>query len=172
MQPNNTYGGPQRQGPQHSAPQYGGGPQHGAMYGAPPQQPRRKRRIWPWFLVGALVLIAICGGIGIAMIGGAAKAVHDSTTATHTVTYKITGKGSATITYIGSNFSEAQQDAPLPWTHTETVTGWQPVTINAQLKGTGSVTCEIDVDGHAGKPITSTGQYVIASCSADTIPDA
>lgn len=157
------------------SPEYRPNPYPYQPVSAPVQPPRKKRRVWTWVLVGILALFGICGGIGIAMLGGAAKAVHDSTTASHTITYKITGKsqGKTLITYIGNGFSESQNDAAkLPWSTTIKVTGWQPVTISAQITGSGTVTCEIDVDGHPGKPSTSTGESVIASCTADTIPGA
>lgn len=132
---------------------------------ASPKKSRKK--LWLGLGITAIVLfLATCGGC--VALGGAAA---DSMSKSHTITYHIDGQGKALITYVGDNFSEGQETTQLPWEKTVTVTGWQPVVLEAQLQdNSGALTCHIDVDGHVGKPVTSSGEYVVVTCSDSSVP--
>lgn len=92
--------------------------------------------------------------------------------ATDIVTYKVTGNGvgSATISYSVPDGSFSQQQAVgvgLPWSQDFTRSGsFNVYTIVAQGGGgDGSLTCEIDVNGHPLTTQTSTGAYAVVTCS-------
>jgi hypothetical protein len=80
------------------------------------------------------------------------------------VTYDLTGQGSVSVTLQNASGGTEQFETPLPY-HLDLggVTGF--VYISAQLQDTGTVTCEIKQGDQVVQTATSTGQYVIASCS-------
>jgi hypothetical protein len=45
-----------------------------------PQQdaPKPKRKVWPWVLGGVVLLVLVCGGIGVALLAAGGKAVNDA----------------------------------------------------------------------------------------------
>ena len=137
-------------------------------YGPPPEQFKKTHKLrWAILILVGLGLIAI-----VSSCVAAAGSVSHSLNKQHTITYKVTSSGPASVDYMSADFNQAQQDISKSWSHTETVKGWQPVALDAQLKdSSGKVTCQIIVDGHGGKVITSSGAYVVASCSANTFPD-
>jgi hypothetical protein len=83
-------------------------------------------------------------------------------TAVHTITYSVTGSD-ATVTY-GPAGSSASGSVPM--SETAAIPSSPPVyyAITAQLNGSGSVTCEILVDGTVVSTSTAAGSYNIASC--------
>lgn len=93
--------------------------------------------------------------------------------ASHTVVYKVTGTGKASlITYTtdGMTSTNQESDVKLPWTKTITLPADQPLQI-AQVMAQGSsqsskITVEIEVDGKVVKTAESTG-YGIASADAN-----
>ncbi len=86
------------------------------------------------------------------------------------VTYDLTGQGSVSVTLQNASGGTEQFETGLPY-HLDLgpagtfggLSGF--VYISAQLQSSGSVTCEIKKGGQVIQTATSTGQYVIASCS-------
>jgi hypothetical protein len=86
------------------------------------------------------------------------------------VTYDLTGRGSVSVTLQNASGGTEQFETPLPY-HLDLgpagtfggLSGF--VYISAQLQDTGSVTCTIKKGDQVIQTATSTGQYVIASCS-------
>jgi hypothetical protein len=154
--------------------------EHGAYEWVPVQpQPRpivlRPRNHWvrrnaKWVYIGVLV-----GALGV----GAALTSQKKDTATNTpsatssssgylVSYTVGGYAtSVDVTYQSLNGSEQANGAPTPWQ--SSVYQMQKgdfVYVSAQNDDdSGSVTCEIQVDGHIAVTHTSTGAYAVATCS-------
>lgn len=82
------------------------------------------------------------------------------------VTYKISGTAnSALITYMNASGNIAQENnARVPWKKTFKQ-GVSHLSVSAQNKGGGTITCEILIDGERFKKTTSKGDYAIAECS-------
>ena len=86
---------------------------------------------------------------------------------THRVTYRIGGTASrAMITYVTPSGEEQRNGAHVPWHKTLKVKDFGMASISAQNSGSGTITCEIDVDGKTVKRSKSSGAYAIASCDA------
>ncbi|WP_433181656.1 MmpS family transport accessory protein [Actinoallomurus sp. CA-150999] len=86
---------------------------------------------------------------------------------TRVITYRVGGSAdSADVTYSTASGQEQQQGASLPWTKSFKVKrdAFTMVDISAQNQGSGTVTCEIDVDGVKVKAAKSSGQYAVVSC--------
>jgi hypothetical protein len=86
----------------------------------------------------------------------------------HHVAYRVTGSATeVTVTYRNDKGGTQQGDVRLPWEATFDL-GKPGVLlyVSAQNRGvSGSVTCEILVDGVSRTNATSTGAYVMAECS-------
>ncbi|MEV6323086.1 MmpS family transport accessory protein [Nocardia sp. NPDC051787] len=172
------------------------GPQYPQQpYGQPyPQQypqPPKKRKVWPWILLAAVVLMF--GGC-LALVGTAGKEVSEAIDAAATsiqsaaeappesipplVPKAPTGKGKTvvyeiisdsdlnSVTYWDAN-SEIQQEtgASAPWTMTITNTSTAVIAgVGAQTNGS-SVTCRVTVDGRVKDEKTSTGKYAVVNCT-------
>jgi hypothetical protein len=86
------------------------------------------------------------------------------------VTYDLTGRGTVSVTLQNASGGTEQFETPLPY-HLDLgpagtfggISGF--VYISAQLQDTGTVTCQIKKGDQVIQTATSTGQYVIASCS-------
>jgi len=148
------------------APEY---PQQSAQQ---PAQAPRKRRVWPWVLLGVfVVIIAMFVGCA-ALFGSAVSSVDKQMNTPVQVAYDVTGTAkTAHITYSvwqNGNSSMAQEsDATLPWHKSVTSSGFAKggdLTVTLDEKG-GSVTCTVTIPGRA--PITSTasGPFATASCT-------
>ncbi len=89
------------------------------------------------------------------------------TPTTYSVTYKITGTASrASVTYANEQGGTEQGVVKIPWQGSFTAKRSQFLYLSAQNEGeSGSVTCEIWVDGVKWKETTSRGAFVISSCS-------
>jgi hypothetical protein len=83
------------------------------------------------------------------------------------VTYRVTGTATeAALTYRNANGGTEQKDVPLPWELTFDLRGTSPLYVSAQNRtSAGSVTCEILFDGVSRTNATSSGAYVLATCS-------
>jgi hypothetical protein len=83
------------------------------------------------------------------------------------VTYRVKGTaGSAVLTYRNARGGTEQSNARLPWELSFDAKGGLFLYVSAQNEGTsGSVTCEILLDGETRTSSTSSGAYVIAECS-------
>lgn len=136
-----------------------------------PQQPPKKRKKWPW-IVGAIVIvfIAIVAGCS-ALVGGVANEIDKAANSTATVTYRVTGPNSASITYSDKDFNMAQAtQATLPWEQEVTLTGFGKLatlsaTNDSDVSADQKITCEIVVNGAVKNTQTSTGPFATASCS-------
>ena len=88
---------------------------------------------------------------------------------THAITYRVTGSGLGVVdlTYQNANdASEQMNDVAMPWTLKFNARPGQFLYVSAQnQKQTGTVICEILLDGVVVKTARSSGAYVIASCS-------
>ena len=82
-----------------------------------------------------------------------------------TITYRVTGNGSADLTLENASGNTEQLTAPLPWSRTFISSPGSFVYISAQLNGTGNVQCDILSNGTVIETATSSGEYVIADCS-------
>jgi hypothetical protein len=80
------------------------------------------------------------------------------------VTYDLTGQGTVSVTMQNASGGTEQFETRLPY-HLDLggLSGF--VYISAQLQVTGTVTCEIKQGEQVVQTATSTGQYVIATCS-------
>ena len=115
-----------------------------------------------------LLIVVGCGALWLLGDVGRSLPSTGRTTASHTVTYKISGTArGASLTYTNASGGIEQQEAvALPWQQSFSARRGQFVSISAQNAGrSGSITCEILLDGVSVKTSTSEGAYRIASCS-------
>lgn len=86
-----------------------------------------------------------------------------------TVVYRVLAKPStarASVTYENAGNNTEQQDlAKLPWELSFTARRRQFVYVSAQLDSGFEITCQIEVNGTVIEEATSSGRFVIASCS-------
>jgi hypothetical protein len=135
----------------------------------PPFAPESKRlykRVWFWLLV---IVVLGFGGCA-AFVTGTSVAVNDANTATHTVTYLVTGNGTADITYgTFSNGATGTSDANgqgLPWTRTFTASEpFNLYTVGATVLAGTEVSCSITVNGKVVSSRTATGQTANVECT-------
>jgi hypothetical protein len=122
-----------------------------------------------------LIVLAVLVMFGIAC-GESTIVPNNSSgaTTTHTITYQVVGTArSASITYENMQGGTEQGDYKLPikkeWTYTGSVPAGQFLYISAQNDSeSGTVTCQILVDGTVWKTSTSSGAYVICTASGMT----
>lgn len=111
----------------------------------------------------AVISLLIGVGIAVALVGiGAAirASLHSQPAAASTITYAVDG-GPATVTY-GPAGSMAGHGSPM--TVTAPLGDAAYYFISAQLNGSGSVSCQISVDGTPVSQGAATADYGIASC--------
>ena len=98
-----------------------------------------------------------------------APATNAAAGAASTITYVVTGSSSAQVTYgpAGSNYTGSS-----PMRKTVTIPASVPIyySIDAQLQGSGSVTCEILVGSTVVSKGSASGGYQIASCEISQDP--
>lgn len=151
----------------------------------------KKRRKWPWVLVGIggiaaiIVVTAVSTGDGGGRTGtepaspdapDAPGAPGEAVPTATVTTYEIEGEsegdgdGSAMVTYTADeNLSVSQENGvALPWTKTVdlgegTVFGGASLTAQGDASVT-SITCRVIRDGEAVSENTSTGRYAVVSC--------
>ncbi len=85
-----------------------------------------------------------------------------------TARYEVIGDSGAAnnVTYEINNGQQQDTKVALPWSKEFTIgQGFQPLVLNAQNAGGGSISCRILVDGSVVSEHTSTGQYAVVSCS-------
>lgn len=110
------------------------------------------RLVLPWILADSITVTAT-----------AEEIAHPK------VTYKVTGTARrASLMYYNSSGGSEQRTVRLPWQMTfGPEESEQFLYISAQNEGdSGTITCEILVNGHRVKRSTSSGAYVIATCDA------
>jgi len=84
----------------------------------------------------------------------------------HTVVYTVTGPSSALITYSTPSGQEQDNGADLPWKKKFKAKGGEFLSVSAQNSGSGTITCEITVDGKVVKRARSKGSYAVVSCDS------
>lgn len=100
---------------------------------------------------------------------GAGKASPKSTLpdGTHLIAYKISGSASSAMMTYTTPSGQEQTTKSIPWHKSFEAKDGELLSISAQNKGeSGTVTCQIAVDGRIVKKATSSGAYAIASCDA------
>jgi len=116
-------------------------------------------------IIGILCVIAfVTSSLG----GGDSTYRPRSTPVTYDVNYRVTGSASyADMTYNNADDGTEQLDnVRLPWNQRFNMQYGQFMYISAQNQSeSGSVTCEILVNNKVVKKSTSSGAYVIATCS-------
>lgn len=174
---------------QNSPPQGNHQPQWQPQYPPPPQSPyppqRPRRRIGKGIgigclgLIGFVVLVAALAShsssstppaalptLPAVAVSQQAASTAAQAAAKQTLTYSVTGSP-ADVTY-GPTGSEAAGTVPL------SASGplGSPLyySITAQLQGSGTVTCEILIDGKVISQSTASGGYTIASCEISKNP--
>ncbi|MFE0176410.1 MmpS family transport accessory protein [Streptomyces sp. NPDC059002] len=143
-----------------------GGPQGWAT--PPPVPPQgKKRRKWPWVLLGVLILLV--GGCT-ALVVGIGYEVDKESKREVTVEYEVTGdaKGVAIAytAYGDGNLSQNQlSDVELPWSKKQKTKGFVKGGALAVTMGAsgGSVRCKVTVDG-ATRTATASGAFATAVC--------
>jgi hypothetical protein len=119
-------------------------------------------------IIAAASTLTACGGTGSTDPNIKSSGSSKTTKNLISVTYKIGGTArKADLTYSTVSGQEQQGDARLPWTKTFKVkkADFTTLDVSAQNKAeTGTVTCEIDVDGKKVKEAKSSGQYAVVSC--------
>jgi hypothetical protein len=121
-------------------------------------------------LAGILLLLIVvgCGGLWLLGDGGRSTPSTNRSATDFSVTYKISGTArSASLTYTNASGGIEQKEAVrLPWEQSFSARSGQFVSISAQNQGSsGTVTCEILLNGVVVKQSTSTGAYTIAACN-------
>lgn len=136
------------------------------QYPAPPEKKKRKK--WPWIVLG--IFVVIIGSIGgcMAMVGGVANEIDKESKKEVEVVYRVKGTGTPSVTFSSENFNLAQEsDVRLPWTKTVKVTGFGKTASLTATNGSESnstVTCEIVVDGQVKSTQTARGSFASAHC--------
>jgi len=120
------------------------------------QRPNPPRHTTRNGLLAAAGIIALI----IAVFVASQHAGSSSQSGQHTLSYIVTGDD-ATVTYGPSG---SQNSGTVPMSVTVPLGNASYYAINAQLNGSGSVLCEIQVDGTVISESTASGGYDIALC--------
>jgi hypothetical protein len=119
-------------------------------------------------IVGIAVVILVSGAL-------LSRKLHQQESAAHAVTYKVTSSSSGAtakqITYLVTRSTKRFNAVTLPWSFSGQVQSYKsgaPATVKAQLSGghSGSISCEVDVDGVTAVTKTATGTNAAVVCSA------
>ncbi|MEV1294455.1 hypothetical protein [Pseudonocardia sp. NPDC049635] len=163
---------PQQWHHQQPPPPPGYNQQH---YAAPPPAPApaKRRRVWPWVLLGLVAAPILMFGGCVALIGGGTAAVV-AADGPVTVRLELTGDGStaSAVTYSNGGdgvSSDQESKVQLPWTKEVTFdSGLMTIpSLIASNDGGGSLTCRI-TNVETGAVIaesTATGDYAMATCT-------
>ncbi|MBW8010875.1 MAG: hypothetical protein FVQ83_06495 [Chloroflexi bacterium] len=136
-----------------------------------PKKTREKRKSHPLSILIFILLIFVCLLIGLPGIclssSPSSSSPSFSLPSTHTVVYEIEGTANrVSLTYENETGGTEQRDSNVPFKKTYIMEGGDFAYISAQNLGEfGTVTCKITVDGEDWKESTSSGAYVIATCS-------
>lgn len=135
----------------------------------PPQQPPKKRKKWPWVLLGIFILLVALFGGCMAVVGKAVDSVDKDSKTVVKVTYKVTGDATgALITYTVNDNMTQDNGVKLPWEKQTEVTGFSKiVTLSATngMNDDGKITCQVLADGKVVIENTASGAGASASCS-------
>lgn len=124
----------------------------------------KKNNNWIWIAIASSFLIVCCLCLVVSLNTNPTTGIP-SITGTQ-VKYVVTGSAqTAFITYFNAQGGTEQVDVNLPFTKEIRVTTGAALSLVAQNGGSGSLTCEIWVDGIKKKTSTSTAQYGVVTCS-------
>jgi hypothetical protein len=137
---------------------------------AKPPRPGRRPLTGPSFalIVGIAVVILVSGAL-------LSRKLHQQESGAHAVTYKVTsssnGATAKQISYLVTRSNKRFNAVTLPWSFSGQVQSYKsgaPATVKAQLSSgqSGSISCEIDVDGVSAASKTATGANALVTCSA------
>lgn len=131
------------------------------------QQPVQQKKGANLAVILLVVILGICGAIWLLAQLGSTPSSTPGYSTTYRVTYKVTGTASrASLTYENEQGGTEQTKVGIPWQQSMSVKRGAFLYLSVQNEGKiGSITCEIWVDGVKWKESTSSGAYVIASCS-------
>lgn len=118
--------------------------------------------------LAALALLAVACGSGDKDTAGPGSGGGNGKSGGKAVVLEVTGPKSADVTYgLGTDQSQ-EQGVALPWKKEMTSNeSMLIVTLLAQNKGTGDISCKITIDGKTVKENKSSGQYATVTCSAN-----
>lgn len=122
-----------------------------------------RRSLWGYIVITLLLL----GGLYWFVVAPALD--HAAATTPHDITYRISGTArTVDLTYRNANDStDQQQNKSIPWKMSFTAYRGQSLYVSAQNLGeTGTVTCELVVDGVVVKAAESSGPQVVVTCNA------
>jgi len=113
------------------------------------------------------IILLVIGGISIFLIFCCILFVLlGSGSSEKEIKYVISGNASsALITYFNETGGTEQINVNIPFEKILSVESGAALSLVAQNNGSGSITCEIWVDGEQTKTSTSTAQYGVVTCS-------
>lgn len=127
------------------------------------------------YLTILAVTVAAVGGLACGSGGGDSRGPgldgeQKSSAKEKTVVFEVGGNASkADVTYGFDSNSSQDNGVGLPWKkESKTSDDFLVVTMLAQNKGSGEITCKITVDGKVVKENRSSGQYAIVSCNGNS----
>lgn len=114
-----------------------------------------------------IVLLATLAAACAPSSSGGLTPIEEYTPSGYSVRYRVAGTAKAgSMVWENSQGGTEMGDYNLPWQKSFTFAGGDFVYISAQNQGeTGSIICQIWVNGVKWKESTSTGAYSIATCS-------
>jgi hypothetical protein len=121
-----------------------------------------------FIVVGVAVVILVSGAL-------LSLKLHRQESASHAVVYKVTSSTSGVeakqVSYLTTRGSRHAEDVSLPWSYSAKVQTYKsgaPVTLKAvqAANATGSISCEIEVDGVSVSTNSGTGPNAVANCSS------
>ncbi len=124
------------------------------------------------FLFGVLVGLVVMVVAAVAFlfwgkgdVEGSKATQHATQPATYVVVYQISGSAQSASLTFQDELGEAQQvEAGPPWIRTMRVEQGAFLLLSAESDGSGSVTCEIYVNGELWKADSSEGKEEVVSC--------
>jgi hypothetical protein len=139
-------------------------------YVVPPARPSPKGKPNNLLIIGgsaAVLLIVCCICAFIFYPTGTSTTEPNPIFSTdHKVIYVVNGSAtSAFVTYSNEQGGTEQVDVSLPWKKEFSISSSASLSVVAQNGGSGSITCEIWMDGKELKSSTSTAQYGVVTCS-------
>lgn len=113
-------------------------------------------------VVSLLMVLGLWLGVALFCCGGG----QFSGTSNYKVTYRVDGKGPASVVYTNASGSTEMREVTLPWAEEFTGRYGEHLYLSAQDKGgVGLIVVSITVNGHIVRDATSKGEYTIATVS-------
>lgn len=131
----------------------------------PPQVIVQKKRGCLWF-IGLIVVILIVSGIFFGTRAGTGSTTSGDS---HAIEFKVTGIGQASVNWGTISGQSSDGAVSLPWSKKKTVKGFDSPSVVAQRgSGSGSISCQILVDGVSKASESASGEYAVVTCAAAT----